>query len=89
MLWLQYIRLRAAATGKPSGSRVYQMLVRNPVGTLNRLTGEPTEGLRFLRQENRLDLAAESIALKADYVSIISRETKARARKNLDWINAQ
>lgn len=84
---LQYVRLKAAATGKPSGSRVYQMLVRNgPVETLNRLIGEPTEGLHFLNQKDRLDLAAESIALKAEYVSIVNAATRARARENLERI---
>lgn len=87
---LEYTRLLAKQRGKKSvGSRVYQMIGRHrAVGTLDRLVDRPTEGLAFLKEIDRLDLAAETIALDPKYKSLISEDIRARARANLAKIGA-
>jgi antitoxin VapB len=82
---LDYTRLLAKDRGTRSvGSRVYQMLVRHgPVETLRRLVAKPTEGLIFLRDQNRLELSAEHIVLDLRFLSVIPPEVRAQAEENL------
>ena len=81
----EYVRLLARHRGKKrGGSRVYQMLARRgPVETLRRLVQQPTEGLEFLVRIGRLDLAAETLALKPEYESILDEVIIVLARANL------
>ena len=58
------------------------------VGALARLVDGPTDGLAFLNSINRLDLAAEKIALDPRYESVISDDMRSRARANLTNIGA-
>jgi hypothetical protein len=83
---LDYTRLRAKKMGtKGVGSRVYQMLHRHgPVETLRRLVQRPTEGLKFLKDADRIDLAAETIALDWRFKTIIDEDILSRARANLE-----
>jgi hypothetical protein len=87
---LDYTRLVAREHGKKGvGSRIYQMLGRHgPLGTLERLVVRPTEGLRFLAEKNRLDLAAETIALDPRFERIVSDDVRERARTNLATFGA-
>ena len=60
------------------------MLVRHgPVETLRRLVAKPTEGLIFLRDQNRLELSAEHIVLDLRFLSVIPPEVRAQAEENL------
>jgi len=87
---LEYTRLLAKQRGTKSvGSRVYQMIARHgAVGTLSRLVDRPTEGLVFLKNIDRLDLAAETIALDPRYESLIGEDIRTRAQANLAQIGA-
>jgi hypothetical protein len=84
---VEYVRLREQVSGKKSGSRVYVMLNRHgPVETLRRLImGGPSEGLRFLAEQDRLDLAAENTALDPAYESLIPGDLRERALENLAY----
>jgi hypothetical protein len=84
---VEYVRLREQVTGKRSGSRVYGMLNRHgPIETLRRLImGGPSEGLRFLAERDRLELAAENAALDPAYESLIPADARERALENLDY----
>ena len=84
---VEYVRLREQATSRKSGSRIYGMLRRHgPVDTLRRLImAGPTEGLRFLIEQDRLDLAAENAAIDPAYESLIPADVRERARENLDY----
>jgi len=53
------------------------------VGTLERLVARPTEGLKFLKSIDRLDLSAEKIALDPRFRSIRTEDILSRARDNL------
>jgi hypothetical protein len=85
-----YVRLKAQVTGKKSGSRMFVMLSKHgPVETLRRLiVGGPSEGLRFLAEQNRLELAAERTALEAVYQDLIPDDIRERARENLAYAEA-
>jgi hypothetical protein len=76
----------AKSRGKTrGGSRVYQMLARHgAVETLRRLVKQPTEGLEFLVKIDRIDLAAETVALK--YEAILDEDIIVLARLNLDIV---
>jgi hypothetical protein len=81
-----YVRLLEKATGKPSGSRMYQMLKRRgPVDTVRRIVAQPSAGLDFLAKCDppRLDLAFETIALKHDYRTLFEDQTLRQAELNL------
>ena len=82
---LQYTRLVAKRRGtKGVGSRVYQMIARHgALGTLDRLVNRPTDGLEFLKSENRLELSAEKIALDDRFEKIVPNDIRVRARANL------
>ena len=82
---LDYARLRAKQRGtKGLGSPVYQMLARRgAIGTLERLVERPTDGLQLLASVDRIDLAAETIALKPIYAPIIPETLRRRAEDNL------
>jgi hypothetical protein len=82
---LDYSRLLAKHRGTRSvGSQVYRMLHRHgPVETLRRLVAKPTDGLIFLRDQDRLELSAEHIALDLRFRSVIPLEVRAQAEKNL------
>ena len=87
---LDYQRLQAQHQNKRSvGSRVYKMIADNGVvGTLEKLIERPTEGLEFLKREDRLDLAAETIVLNMTFSLVISDEMRAKAARNLAMIDA-
>ncbi|MFZ1104923.1 MAG: type II toxin-antitoxin system VapB family antitoxin [Hyphomicrobiaceae bacterium] len=84
---VKYVRLREEISGKKSGSRVYGMLNRHgPVETVRRLVmGGPSEGLRFLAEHDRLELAAENAAIDPAYESLIQEDVRQRALQNLDY----
>src|SRR5262249_34533277 len=81
----KYERLREEKPGKRSGSRIYWMLNRHgPVETVKRLmTGGPSEGLRFLAERKRIDLAVENCVLDTAFEALFPEEVKERARENL------
>ena len=80
-----YLRLRREKTGKKGGTRVYLMLKRHgPVEAYVRLVmNGPGEGLRFLAEQNRLDLSAEQAVL--DYPKLFPAEVRKRAEENIAW----
>jgi hypothetical protein len=82
-----YVRLREAVSGSKSGSRIYVMLNRHgPVETVKRLMmGGPSEGLRFLAEHDRIDLAVENFVLDPAYENLFPAEVKVRAQENLDY----
>jgi hypothetical protein len=84
---VEYVRLKEQMSGKKSGSRVYRMLsLHGPVETLRRLImSGPTEGLRFLAEHDRLDLAAETAASDPAYESLIPAAVRERALVNLKY----
>jgi hypothetical protein len=84
---VEYVRVREQVSGKKSGSRIYRMLsLHGPVETLRRLImGGPSEGLRFLAERDRLDLAAENAAIDPAYESLIPANVRERALENLDY----
>jgi len=83
----EYVRLREAAIGKRSGTRIYAMLNRRgPVETVKRLImGGPSEGLRFLAEQDHLELAAEHSVLDPAYDDLFTDDVKERARQNLAY----
>jgi hypothetical protein len=83
----EYVRLMQQVTRKKGGSRVYGMLKRHgPVETLRRLiVGGPSQGLQFLAENDRLDLAAETAATDPIYESLIPEELRERAKENLAY----
>jgi len=83
-----YVRLREAVFGKRSGSRLYGMLSRHDVIDMLRrlIVPGPTDGLRFLAEQNRhRDLAVEAIVVDSKFASIVPEDIKAAARRNLAW----
>jgi hypothetical protein len=81
---LKYTRLRNRVLGTRSGgSRVYQMLGLGPVEALRRLVLRPTDGLKFLLDNDALDLSAEMLALDPEFESVIPEDIRIRARANL------
>jgi hypothetical protein len=81
---LNYTRLRNSVLGTRSGgSRVYQMLGLGPVEALRRLVLRPTDGLKFLLDNDALDLSAEMLALDPEFESVIPEDIRIRARANL------
>jgi len=84
---VDYVRLLEKASGKKSGTRIYGMLKRHGVvETLRRLiVGGPTQGLRFLAEQDQLQLAAECAALDPAYESLIPADVRKRAQENLDY----
>jgi hypothetical protein len=85
---VEYVRLREQVSGKKSGSRIYRMLsLHGPVETVRRLVmGGPSEGLRFLAEQDRLDLAAENAAIDPTYEGLIPAEVREQAWENLDYV---
>ena len=82
----EYVKLREKVTHKKSGTRIYLMLSkdRNPIKTITRLIMKgPTEGLQFLAENHRLDLAAENIVI--DYKDLFPADVVERAQANLAW----
>ncbi len=47
-----------------------------------------SRGLAKLREKGRLDLAMETLVLKAEYASLFTDEERAIARRRLDQVNA-
>lgn len=82
-----YVRLRAEVSGKRSGTRIYTMLARHGiVKTIERLAVDgPSDGLRFLAEHDRLDLATENIVLDETYSHLFSDEVRVRAKANLEF----
>ncbi|PSO25198.1 hypothetical protein [Bradyrhizobium sp. MOS002] len=82
---LEYQRLQAKVQGKPSvGSRVYKMIADNGViGTLEKLVERKTDGLEFLIENNRLNLAAENLVLDDRFKLVVSDEMREKAERNL------
>jgi hypothetical protein len=82
---LKYTRLRNEVLGtKGGGSRIYQMLRRHgPVETLRRLVMRPTDGLKFLVENDAIDISAEKLALEPRFASILPEDIRIRARANL------
>jgi hypothetical protein len=83
---VEYVRLRTQVTGKRSGTYAYRDLKwYGPVKTLERyvMLGS-SEGLRFLAEQDRLDLAAENAAIDPAYESLIPAEVRKKAQENLD-----
>jgi hypothetical protein len=82
----EYVKLREKVTGKKSGTRIYRTLSddRDPIKTITRLIMKgPTEGLQFLVETRRLDLAAENIVI--DYKDLFPADVIERAQANLTW----
>jgi hypothetical protein len=82
-----YVRLREQVSGKKSGTRLYVMLANHgPVGAATQLImSSPSDGLRFLAEQNRLELAAERAALDPAYQHLFPPAVLARAQEHLDW----
>ncbi len=80
-----YVRLRETVLGQKSGSRMYSMLRRHdPVEVLRRLMASgPSDGLKFLAEHDRLEIATETAALDPEFQSIIPADVRAGARANL------
>jgi hypothetical protein len=76
--------------GKRSvGSRVYKMIADNGVvGTLEKLVERPTDGLIFLIEKDREDLAAEKLVLDARFKLAIPDELRDKAERNLRMARA-
>ncbi len=79
-----YVRLRETVLGQKSGSRMYSMLRRHdPVEVLRRLMASgPSDGLKFLAEHDRLEIATETAALDPEFQSIIPADVRAGARAN-------
>ena len=60
------------------------------VAAAKRLLGTKglSKGLAKLGEKGRLDLAMETLVLKAEYASLFSDEERAIARQRLDRVNA-
>lgn len=81
-----YVKLMEMETGKPSGSRIYQMLARRgAVDTVVRVVASPSEGLDFLAdlEPPRLDLAFETIALSPEFRGLFSEAVLKQCEDNL------
>lgn len=79
-----YARLIAALENKQPGSRVYQMKAVH--GAMETQFNRPTDGLLKLAGLDRLDLAAERLALDPRYAVV--GDIRAAARRNLEAIGA-
>jgi hypothetical protein len=81
----EYVRLQEKVSCKKSNSRVFGMLKRHKViETLRRLFAKGrTDGLVFLHDHDRLDLAAENTALDKVFERVIPEDIRASARANL------
>jgi len=82
-----YVQLRREKLGHRTGSAMFRMIARwrdNPVELARRLVMHgPTEGLRFLAKQERLELAAEQAII--DFAEHMPKDVVAAARANLDW----
>ena len=87
---LEYQRLQAKEQGKRSvGSRVYKMIADNGVvGTLEKLIERPTDGLIFLIENDREDLAAEKLVLDPRFKLVITDRLREKAERNLRMARA-
>jgi len=87
---LDYQRLKARQANKRMvGSRIYKMIADNGViGTLAKLVERPTEGLEFLMEIGRLDLAAEELVLNQRFRRIIPDDLRNKAERNIRMAKA-
>lgn len=79
-----YVKFLEKINGKPSGSRVYQMLARHGAAeTLRRIIAKPTSGFDFLVANDGVELAFENLAVDPRFESIVDPETRRIAKERL------
>jgi len=75
---------------KGGGSRIYKMLKNHgPVEAIRRVVSKRSDGLKFLAENEALEIATETAALDPQFESIVPEDIRILARANLAIIEAR